>query len=69
MRLPRADPSLLTHVHNISVISPAIALPADISIRGRIRAEQGGKERESFFKDTPLTPRFLLLLEFAFLRG
>ncbi len=45
-----------TYVHNVSVISPSLALPVDISIPGRDGAEQRGEERESFFKDTPLTP-------------
>lgn len=32
------------------------ALLANISIRGRSRGGWGGERRETFFKDTPLTP-------------
>lgn len=54
-------PLSLTHTFTVFLSSPA--LPADISIPGR------SKERESFFKDTPLTSDSCSHLSLLFFRA
>lgn len=61
--------SLTYNVHGVSVISPLFLSSANISIRGRNGAESGGEEKESFFKDTPLTPDSCSCLSLLFFRA